>query len=127
MLSHVTVGSNDIPRSRTFYDHVTAALGLACLHQSPGSLGYGRQGRGAQLWIVRPLDKKAATNGNGITIGLQADTRAAVDAAYAAAIAHGGTDEGTPGLRPHYHPSYYGAYVRDPDGNKLCMVCHTPA
>jgi catechol 2,3-dioxygenase-like lactoylglutathione lyase family enzyme len=50
-----------------------------------------------------------------------------VDAFYAAALAAGASDEGAPGLRPHYHPNYYGAYVRDPDGNKLCAVCHGAA
>ncbi len=128
MFSHVTVGSNDIARSKTFYDGVTKPLGLG-LHAKSGAdgIGYGREGGRPQLWIVRPLDRKAATVGNGITIGLEADTRSAVDAAYAAAIANGGKDEGKPGLRPHYHANYYGAYVRDPDGNKVCIVCHKPA
>ena len=53
--------------------------------------------------------------------------RAAVDAFHAAALAAGGTDEGPPGVREHYHPNYYGAYVRDPDGNKICVVCHHSA
>jgi catechol 2,3-dioxygenase-like lactoylglutathione lyase family enzyme len=76
------------------------------------------------LWVVRPLDKKPATAGNGITIGLEADSRPAVDAAYKAAIAAGGRDEGPPGVRENYSPNYYGAYVRDPDGTKICIVCH---
>ena len=128
MFSHVTVGSNDIARSKAFYDGVTKPLGLT-LHakSSADGLGYAGQGGRPQLWIVRPLDKQAASVGNGITIGLEADTRPAVDAAYAAAIANGGQDEGKPGLRPNYHPNYYGAYVRDPDGNKVCIVCHKPA
>src|SRR5581483_5948463 len=71
----------------------------------------------------QPLDKKAATAGNGITIGLEAPDRASVDKAHAAAMAAGGSDEGKPGLRTHYHPNYYGAYLRDPDGNKVCIVC----
>jgi catechol 2,3-dioxygenase-like lactoylglutathione lyase family enzyme len=50
--------------------------------------------------------------------------RAKVDAFYEAALANGGTDEGPPGPRPQYHPNYYGAYVRDPDGNKIQAVCH---
>jgi len=79
------------------------------------------------LWIVRPIDKKAASVGNGITVGLEADNRPAVDAAHAAALKAGGKDEGAPGVRKHYHPNYYGAYVRDPDGNKVCIVCHKPA
>jgi catechol 2,3-dioxygenase-like lactoylglutathione lyase family enzyme len=128
MFSHVTVGSNDIAKSKAFYDGVTKPLGLV-LHpkSSPDGMGYGPQGGRPQLWIVRPLDRQAATVGNGLTIGLEADSRPAVDAAYAAAIAAGGKDEGKPGLRPHYHPNYYGAYVRDPDGNKVCIVCHKPA
>jgi catechol 2,3-dioxygenase-like lactoylglutathione lyase family enzyme len=127
MFSHLTVGSNDIARSKAFYDSLGQPLGLLCHLESPGGIGYGRQGGRPQLWIVSPLDKNAATVGNGITIGLEADTRPAVDAAYAAAMAHGGKDEGTPGLRPHYHANYYAAYVRDPDGNKVCVVCHKPA
>ena len=51
----------------------------------------------------------------------------AVDAAYDAGMSAGGKDEGAPGLREHYHPNYYGAYLRDPDGNKVCVVCHKPA
>jgi catechol 2,3-dioxygenase-like lactoylglutathione lyase family enzyme len=128
MFSHVTVGSNDVARSTSFYDGVGKPLGLV-KHKdsSPDGVGYSLAGGRPQLWIVRPLDKQPATVGNGITIGLEADTRAAVDAAHAAAIANGGKDEGKPGLRPHYHANYYGAYVRDPDGNKVCFVCHKPA
>ena len=55
---------------------------------------------------------------------LLASSREQVDQAHAAALAHGGTCDGPPGLRPHYHPNYYGAYFRDPDGNKLCVCCH---
>ena len=62
--------------------------------------------------------------GNGVTVAFDAPSRAAVDAFHAAALAAGGSDEGPPGIREHYHPNYYGAYVRDPDGNKLCVVCH---
>ena len=114
MFSHVTVGTNDVARAKTFYDGVGKALGLERLADYPEAAGYG-------------LDKKTATVGNGVTIGLDAANRPAVDAAYKAGMAAGGKDEGAPGLRTHYHPNYYGAYLRDPDGNKVCVVCHRPA
>ena len=124
MFSHVTVGSNNVAKAKAFYDGVGKALGLARLADYPEAAGYGPSGGRAQLWIVTPLDKKTATVGNGITVGLEASDRPAVDAAYTAALAAGGRDEGKPGLRLNYHPNYYGAYVRDPDGNKVCIVCH---
>jgi len=77
--------------------------------------------------VVRPLDQKEASPGNGVTVAFDAPSRAAVDAFHAVALAAGGTDEGPPGVREHYHPNYYGAYVRDPDGNKICVVCHQAA
>ena len=67
----------------------------------------------------------AATIGNGSMVALDAESRADVDAFYKAALAHGGTDEGAPGLRP-FHENFYAAYVRDPDGNKLSAVCERP-
>ena len=127
MFSHVTIGSNDIAKAKAFYDGVTAPLGLSRHADFPDGVGYGRNGGRPQLWVVRPLDKKAASVGNGVTVGLEAENRSAVDAAYAAAIKAGGKDEGAPGIRKHYHPNYYGAYVRDLDGNKVCIVCHKPA
>jgi catechol 2,3-dioxygenase-like lactoylglutathione lyase family enzyme len=127
MFSHVTVGSNDIPKAKAFYDGVCKALGLERLADYPNAIAYCRAGGRPQLWVVNPLDKNAATVGNGITIGLEASDRPAVDAAYKAGMSAGGKDEGAPGLRKHYHPNYYGAYLRDPDGNKVCVVCHGPA
>ena len=71
--------------------------------------------------IGHPFDGMPAQSGNGQMTALLASTRAAVDRTYQAALAHGGMCEGEPGLRPHYHAQYYGAYFRDPDGNKLCV------
>jgi catechol 2,3-dioxygenase-like lactoylglutathione lyase family enzyme len=99
-------------------------LGLVRHMDYPNAVGYGPAGGRPQLWILSPIDKQAASVGNGITIGLEAPDRAAVDAAHKAALAAGGKDEGAPGLRAHYHPNYYGAYLRDLDGNKICVVCH---
>ena len=125
MFSHVTVGSNDVAKAKVFYESVTKPLGLACIADYPGNAAaFGKPDNRPQLWVVKPLDKKLATVGNGVTIGLDAPNRPSVDAAYKAGMQTGGKDEGAPGLRTHYHPNYYGAYLRDPDGNKVCIVCH---
>ena len=74
--------------------------------------------------IGYPFDGNTAAPGNGPMTAFLASTRAIVDQCHAIALAHGGTCEGPPGLRAHYHPHYYGAYFRDPDGNKLAVACH---
>ena len=130
MYSHVTLGTNDIRHSVAFYDPLLAGLGI---RRQESDLEKGYAGYAAapettpQFWVTAPLDRKPASVGNGVTIAFEAQDRASVDRFHATALAQGGTDEGGPGLRPHYHPDYYGAYVRDPDGNKLCCVCHRPA
>ncbi len=126
MFSHLTIGSNDMSRAQAFYDAVLKTLGHEPLHVYEGeAVAYGKPDDMA-IWVMVPLDGKPATVGNGITVGLLAPNRSAGDAFHAAALANGGSDEGAPGLRPHYHEHYYGAYVRDPDGNKLCAACHQP-
>ena len=123
MFSHVTIGTNDIDRAGVFYDQVMKALGHERFYSGDGYIGYGKID-GDQTWVVNPYDGNAATVGNGTHIAFLAPDRASVDAFHAAALSRGGTDEGAPGLRPQYHEHYYGAYVRDPDGNKLQAVCH---
>lgn len=129
MFSHVTLGTADFDRAVAHYDRVLAPLGLARQETfaEEGAAGYAAAPETTpQLWIMRPIDGRPATTGNGTTIAFEAPDRATVDAVHAAALAAGGRDEGGPGLRPHYHPDYYGAYWRDPDGHKLCCVCHCP-
>lgn len=127
MFSHITVGSDDLARSRSFYDPVLATLGIPFLWDLPGEcFAYGEKRRD-EFVVTRPFDGRAAERGNGWHAAFLAPDRAAVDAFHKAALAHGGSDEGAPGLRPHYHAHYYAAYVRDPDGNKLQAVCHEPA
>ena len=130
MLLYVTLGSNDIARSRTFYDAALPPLGLKCNHSDRSELGYGPINQGAAprdnvVWIGPPFSKLPATWGNGTMIAFKASSRNAVDAFHTAALANGGTDEGAPGLRP-YGENFYAAYVRDPDGNKLSAVCELP-
>lgn len=125
MFSHVTLGTNDHERAKRFYEPVMAALGIGKPFDLPGRLVFGEVA-GQKLFIGAPFDGGAASHGNGEHIAFLAKDRAMVDAFHAAALANGGSDEGAPGLRPHYHANYYGAYVRDPDGNKLQAVCHSP-
>ncbi len=114
----VCLGSNDLARSEAFYGAVLAVLGMACGERSDQALGYHAPGDGPWLWILTPYNGRAAVPGNGSQVGFRALDRETVDAFHAAALAHGGTDEGAPGPR-NYAPGYYGAYCRDPDGNKL--------
>lgn len=123
MYSHVTLGSNDFVRAKKFWDAVMEVLGHPVLFELPTVLSYGTPA-GEKLFILSPFDGAEAKPGNGVHAAFKVDSRAKVDAFHAAALANGGTDEGPPGLRPHYHPNYYGAYVRDPDGNKVQAVCH---
>jgi len=126
MLLYVTIGTNDIYRAGRFYDAVLADLGYRRQRDSEEEIGYAANGDSrCRLWIVMPFNRRAASIGNGSMVALEAESRAAVDAFHAAALAHGGTDEGAPGLRS-YHASFYAAYVRDPDGNKICAVCERP-
>jgi catechol 2,3-dioxygenase-like lactoylglutathione lyase family enzyme len=130
MFSHTTLGTNDLIRARAFYDTLLPPLGWTKVHDDPDNHAFGfatEQEHGPQFWVMRPINTLPATYGNGTNIGFLAMKRADVDAFHARALAAGGTCEGKPGLRAHYHPDFYGAYVRDPDGNKLSCVCHLPA
>lgn len=125
MFAHITLGTNDWPRAKPFYDAIMSVLEIGLFFEHEAGAAYG-QAVGPKVFIGPAFDGQHATVGNGTHIAFLATSRAQVDAFYDAALAHGGSDEGPPGLRPHYHPNYYGAYVRDPDGNKLQAVCHSP-
>ncbi len=131
MFHHVTIGSTDLARSAEFYRAVLAPLGLTERPTGPDGgppmVAFALPGQARPtVFVSLPFDGNPATAGNGTMLAFAAPAPAAVDAAHAAALAHGGTDEGAPGLRPHYASDYYGAYVRDPDGNKLHMVHRDP-
>jgi lactoylglutathione lyase len=105
-----------------------SVLGIAerfCERERPWAGWQSRAGPRPLFLIGAPYDKLAHIPGNGQMVAFLAETRAAVDDAHAIALASGGTSEGAPGLRLEYHANYYGAYFRDPDGNKLCVVCHS--
>jgi catechol 2,3-dioxygenase-like lactoylglutathione lyase family enzyme len=123
MFSHITLGIDDFETAEPFYDTIMEILGHPVLFGHDKGKAWGEP-TGSKLFIGPAFDGKAASNGNGQHTAFIVNTRAQVDAFHAAALAHGGSDEGAPGPRPYYHPNYYGAYVRDPEGNKLQAVCH---
>lgn len=126
MFSHITLGSNDLDRAARFYDAVLLPLGLRRRIVEPDGGPAALCWIGAQnhprFYIYTPFDGQPASAGNGTMTAWFAPSQAALDAAYAAGLAAGGSDEGAPGIRAHYAPDYYGAYLRDPDGNKVHLV-----
>ncbi len=119
MISYITIGASDIDRAGNFYDAVLGALGSQRLWRQGDWIGYGPDQDHATVMICSPENGQPAKAGNGIMVGLKAETPEQVDAFHAAAMANGGSCEGQPGPRPAYGEGYYLAYVRDPDGNKL--------
>lgn len=118
ILSHVSVGSNDLERALAFYDVVLATVGAERKHEVPGfAVAYGKLF--PEFWVQTPFDEQTASVGNGVHFAFIAMTRDAVHAFHEAALAAGGKDEGAPGPRPQYGNDYYGCFVRDLDGNKI--------
>ncbi|MFN9774177.1 MAG: VOC family protein [Burkholderiales bacterium] len=125
MFSHVMIGTNDLPRAKAFYDALLGAIGVA-----PGAVD-----RHRVFWrtptglfsVSLPIDGKPATVGNGSTLGFACQSSEQVDAFHAAGIANGGTTcEDPPGVREGAAGKLYLAYLRDPDGNKLCGLHRMP-
>ena len=122
MIDHMTLRVAEIDATKAFYEKSLAPLGygpaLEMEHDGVRMLGYAHSGK-YDTWFVNSRPVSGPTH-----ICWCADSRATVDAFYAAALAAGGKDNGAPGLRPHYHEHYYGAFVLDPDGNNVEAVCH---
>lgn len=125
MITHVVVGANDPAASIAFYDATFAALGIAANRM--GDRAYYGSYESGFFSVGRPRDGEAATFANGGTIGLAAKDPAMVDAWHAAGLAQGGTCDGPPGRRDMPDTKLYGAYLRDPVGNKICAFCTLPA
>lgn len=126
MFSHVMVGSNDIERSKRFYDAVLATLGAGEPLRNKAASGHTRlfyRHEGNTFCVGEPINDEPATVANGGTIGFKCSSPEQVIAFHEAAVAHGGTSiESAPGLRSGALGSMHLAYVRDPDGNKLCAI-----
>ena len=125
MFSHVMVGVNDLEKSKVFYDAVLGALGLPAGVANKQRYFY--RNAGGTFAITTPINGEAACVGNGTTLGFSADSPAQADAFHAAGVAHGGsTCENPPGWREGPSGQLYLAYLRDPDGHKICVL-HRPA
>lgn len=129
MFSHVMVGSNDIARSKRFYDAVLGMLGVGAPFENTAPSGQSRlfyRHDGGSFGVTEPINGEAACFANGGTIGFKCASPEQVQQFHDAAVAHGGSScEEPPGLREGSMGAMYLAYVRDPDGNKLCAL-HRP-
>jgi len=122
MFSHMMVGSNDIDRSKRFYDALFGAIGArAGIADPKGRVMYLHNG--GIFMVTKPIDGRPATHANGGTIGFAMASPEQADAWHAAGVANGGTAiEDDPGVREMNGMKLYLAYLRDPDGNKLCAM-----
>jgi catechol 2,3-dioxygenase-like lactoylglutathione lyase family enzyme len=127
MFSHIFVGTNNFERALSFYQPLMDVLEIQArfVEADRPWAGWQSQPDPRPLFLLgKPFDQQPHSPGNGQMVAFLASSRAMVDAAFAVALQHGGSSEGAPGLRLQYHANYYGAYFRDPDGNKLCVACH---
>lgn len=128
MLDHVSITVTDLAMARPFYDAVMAALHQPKVWDDDDGFGYGLRSDAShpqRSYIsVRPVASLTPDRRHWC---FKAQDRRMVRAFHAVALAHGGRDDGAPGLRADYHPSYYAAFVLDPDGNRLEAVCHAAA
>jgi catechol 2,3-dioxygenase-like lactoylglutathione lyase family enzyme len=127
MFSHVMVGSNDIAESKKFYDAVFGAIGgKPGTQDAKGRLLY--MHNGGLFMVSKPIDGAAATHANGGTVGFAMESPEQAEAWHKAGVANGGkTIEDPPGVRQGGAGQMYLAYLRDPDGNKLCALRRMPA
>lgn len=124
VFTHVTVGTNDLQKARSFYDEVLSALQfkrLSDLGENGSIWGVDKPA----FFVLKPANGEPASVGNGVTVSFEAPSRTAIDAFHRAALALGGVDEGAPGPRG-WAEHAYAAYARDLDGNKLAAYCFKP-
>lgn len=116
MIGYITLGTNDIRRAGAFYDSLLAELGAARTMDYPTFIAWGTSPERTALAVIKPYDENPATVGNGVMVGLQADSRETVERVYNKAMSLGAKDEGPAGPRGD---AFFAGYFRDPDGNKV--------
>jgi catechol 2,3-dioxygenase-like lactoylglutathione lyase family enzyme len=126
ILHHLSLGVSDLARAASFYDAALAPLGYIRVCAYPTAIGYGQEA-GKDKFSIKLIGGEPPAPGRGFHIAFLAPSRAAVDRFHAAALEHGGQDNGRPGSRPDYGPHYYAAFVIDPDGHHIEAVIDTPA
>ena len=125
MIDHVGIEVSNYQKAKQFYENALAPIGYKLIMEVEGFAGFGldlSEGPIATLWLHKGNNPSFKTH-----IAFTAKNRAEVDEFYNAAIKAGGRDNGKPGIREYYHPNYYGAFVHDPDGHNIEVVCHQPA
>lgn len=127
MFSHIFTSVADFERAYEFYEAILNELGIeqrALDPAKPWAIWHSANGTRPYFVICKPFNGEPHDAGNGQMVAFTARTRAVVHSVHELALRLGGSDEGAPGLRPQYHEHYYGAYFRDPEGNKICVACH---
>jgi len=126
LLDHVSIAVSDLAVARPFYDAVMQALGADKVYDRPDALGYGVRCTAAEDFhsCLAVYESAEASFDGKRHCCFKATSRAQVSAFHAAGLAHGGKDDGAPGLRRDYHENYFGAFLIDPAGNRIEAVCH---
>ena len=120
MRGYVMVGSSNLDKSRAFYDVVLGVMGMMSIYEDEVCVGYAHDGNDdVEFYITKPVNGKPVTFGNGTQISFLTESREDVDKFHKTALDLGAKNEGNPGFRPSDSEVYY-AYIRDPDGNKIC-------
>ena len=121
MFSFVTLGTNNLEKSKSFYNELLSSIGIFILEEDDRYVGYARKdSQNIEFYLMKPHNKEEATFGNGTMITFTAESKESVINTYNLALKLGGKDEGEPGPR---HEEHFYAYFRDLDGNKLCIFC----
>jgi predicted lactoylglutathione lyase len=121
MFSFVTLGTNNLEKSKSFYNELLSSIGIVIVEEDDRYVGYARKdSQNIEFYLMKPHNKEEATFGNGTMITFTAESKESVINTYNLALKLGGKDEGGPGPR---HEEHFYAYFRDLDGNKLCIFC----